>query len=97
MLKVVLRCRTLPFPAALPAAEEGKLTLRAGGSGDLFQAVEPIFQAVAKQYFLMGGPGSGTAMKLVVNTLLGIGMQAIAEAVALARNPDLIAAVCWKC
>jgi 3-hydroxyisobutyrate dehydrogenase/glyoxylate/succinic semialdehyde reductase len=34
----------------------------------------------------MGSTGSGVAMKLVVNTLLGVGMQAIAEAVALGRG-----------
>jgi 3-hydroxyisobutyrate dehydrogenase len=72
-----------------PAAEQGILTLLAGGTQDLFHAAEPIFQAIAKQYFLLGGPGSGTAMKLVVNTLLGIGMQAIAEAVVLGQTVGL--------
>ena len=72
-----------------PAAEAGNLTLLVGGSRELFQAAQPIFQAVAKQYFLLGGPGSGTAMKLVVNTLLGIGMQAIAEAVVLGEKSGL--------
>jgi len=69
-----------------PAAEQGALTLLVGGSAEVFRAAEPIFQAVAKQYFLLGAPGSGTAMKLVVNTLLGIGMQAIAEAVVLGEK-----------
>jgi 3-hydroxyisobutyrate dehydrogenase-like beta-hydroxyacid dehydrogenase len=72
-----------------PAAEQGTLTLLAGGDQDLFRAAEPIFQAIARQYFLLGGPGSGTAMKLVVNTLLGIGMQAIAEAVVLGETVGL--------
>jgi 3-hydroxyisobutyrate dehydrogenase-like beta-hydroxyacid dehydrogenase len=72
-----------------PAAEEGVLTLLAGGNPELFRAAGPIFQAIAKQYFLLGGPGSGTAMKLVVNTLLGIGMQAIAEAVVLGEKAGL--------
>ncbi len=72
-----------------PAAEEGMLTLLAGGNPELFRAAEPIFQAIAKQYFLLGGPGSGTAMKLVVNTLLGVGMQAIAEAVVLGERVGL--------
>jgi 3-hydroxyisobutyrate dehydrogenase-like beta-hydroxyacid dehydrogenase len=72
-----------------PAAEQGILTLLAGGNPELFRAAEPIFQAIAKQYFLLGGPGSGTAMKLVVNTLLGIGMQAIAEAVVLGEKAGL--------
>jgi 3-hydroxyisobutyrate dehydrogenase-like beta-hydroxyacid dehydrogenase len=72
-----------------PAAEQGLLTLLAGGNQELFRAAEPIFQAIAKRYFLLGGSGSGTAMKLVVNTLLGVGMQAIAEAVVLGEKAGL--------
>jgi 3-hydroxyisobutyrate dehydrogenase-like beta-hydroxyacid dehydrogenase len=72
-----------------PAAEQGTLTLLAGGNQDVFLSAEPIFQAIAKQHFLLGGPGSGAAMKLVVNTLLGIGMQAIAEAVVLGETVGL--------
>jgi len=72
-----------------PAAEQGVLTLLAGGNPDLFSAAEPIFKTIAKQYFLLGGPGSGTAMKLVVNTLLGVGMQAIAEATVLGEKIGL--------
>jgi 3-hydroxyisobutyrate dehydrogenase-like beta-hydroxyacid dehydrogenase len=72
-----------------PAAQSGMLTLLIGGDRELFRAAEPIFQAVGRQYFLLGGSGSGTAMKLVVNTLLGIGMQAIAEAVALGEKVGL--------
>jgi 3-hydroxyisobutyrate dehydrogenase-like beta-hydroxyacid dehydrogenase len=72
-----------------PAAEQGTLTLLAGGDEEVFRAAEPIFQVVAKQSFLLGGPGSGTAMKLVVNTLLGVGMQAIAEAVVLGEKAGL--------
>jgi 3-hydroxyisobutyrate dehydrogenase-like beta-hydroxyacid dehydrogenase len=71
------------------AAEQGMLTLLVGGDRELFGAMEPIFQAIAKQYFLLGGSGSGTAMKLVVNTLLGVGMQAIAEAVVLGERIGL--------
>ncbi len=72
-----------------PAVEQGTVTLLAGGDPEVFQAAEPIFQALAKHYFLMGPAGSGTSMKLVVNTLLGIGMQAVAEAVALGESEGL--------
>jgi 3-hydroxyisobutyrate dehydrogenase len=44
---------------------------------------------IAKKYFYLGPSGSGATMKLVVNTLLGIGMQAIAEAVALGEKAGL--------
>ena len=68
-----------------PAAEAGTLTLFGGGERDTFETVIPIFTPIAKQWFYMGTSGSGVAMKLVVNTLLGVGMQAIAEAIALGR------------
>lgn len=66
-----------------PSAESGMLTLLGGGNRQDFDAAEAIFAAIAKQWFYMGPSGSGVAMKLVVNALLGIGMQAVAEAVAL--------------
>jgi 3-hydroxyisobutyrate dehydrogenase-like beta-hydroxyacid dehydrogenase len=69
-----------------PAAETGALTLFGGGERDVFESVTPIFRSIARQWFYMGSAGSGVAMKLVVNTLLGVGMQAIAEAVALGRG-----------
>jgi 3-hydroxyisobutyrate dehydrogenase len=72
-----------------PAAEQGTLTLLTGGNAELFQAAQPIFDAIARQYFHLGPSGAGTTMKLVVNTLLGVGMQAIAEAVVLGEGAGL--------
>ncbi len=72
-----------------PAAESGTLTLFAGGDRRVFEVVEPILPAISKQSFYMGPSGSGLAMKLVVNTLLGVGMQAIAEALALGSGLGL--------
>ena len=65
------------------AAESGALTLFGGGNRADFDDAEPVFAAIANQWFYMGPSGSGEAMKLVVNTLLGLGMQAIAESLAL--------------
>ena len=72
-----------------PTAENGLLTLFGGGSKECFDSAESIFRVVAKNYFHLGPSGSGATMKLVVNTLLGIGMQAIAEAVALGEKAGL--------
>jgi 3-hydroxyisobutyrate dehydrogenase-like beta-hydroxyacid dehydrogenase len=71
------------------SAEAGKLTLFGGGDRKAFEAAQMIFAAIASQWFYMGSNGAGVAMKLVVNTLLGVGMQAIAEAVALGLRLDL--------
>src|SRR6267143_2077226 len=72
-----------------PAAENGLLTLFGGGNKECFDAAEAVFRVIAKKYFYLGPSGSGATMKLVVNTLLGIGMQAIAEAVALGEKAGL--------
>ena len=72
-----------------PTAENGLLTLFGGGDKECFAAANSIFRVIAKKYFYLGPSGSGATMKLVVNTLLGIGMQAIAEAVALGEKAGL--------
>jgi 3-hydroxyisobutyrate dehydrogenase-like beta-hydroxyacid dehydrogenase len=84
-----VKCLDSPVSGSTPSAEEGTLTLFCGGDEELFQAAQPIFSSIASQYFYLGGSGSGTAMKLVANTLLGVGMQAIAESVALGQKEGL--------
>src|SRR6202790_3593585 len=77
------------------SAEAGALTLFGGGDRKVFEAAEAIFAAIAKQWFYMGPSGSGVAMKLVVNALLGVGMQAIAEAAALGSRLALPRDLLW--
>jgi 3-hydroxyisobutyrate dehydrogenase-like beta-hydroxyacid dehydrogenase len=72
-----------------PIAQQGALVLFGGGARGSFDAAELIFRAIARKYFYVGPSGSGATMKLVVNSLLGIGMQAIAEAVALGEKAGL--------
>ena len=79
----------VPISGSTPAAEQGTLTLFGGGDEQIFHNTEPIFRTVAQQYFYLGPSGSGTTMKLVVNTLLGVGMQAIAEAIVLGQKAGL--------
>jgi 3-hydroxyisobutyrate dehydrogenase-like beta-hydroxyacid dehydrogenase len=72
-----------------PAADAGTLFLLVGGDPDLFQAARPIFQSISSHHFLLGPSGAGTTMKLAVNAILGIGMQAIAEATAFGEKAGL--------
>ena len=69
-----------------PSVEAGTVTLLAGGDKDTFEQCIPIFESIAKQWFLIGPGSSGVQMKLVVNLLLGLDMQAIAEAVSLGAH-----------
>jgi 3-hydroxyisobutyrate dehydrogenase-like beta-hydroxyacid dehydrogenase len=79
----------VPVSGSTPAAEHGLLTLLCGGDEASFDSAETIFDAIGKQHFYLGPSGSGATMKLVVNTLLGVGMQAIAEAVAFGEKAGL--------
>jgi 3-hydroxyisobutyrate dehydrogenase-like beta-hydroxyacid dehydrogenase len=74
---------------SVPAAEQGTLTLFGGGAQECFAAAESIFRVIARKYFYLGPNASGATMKLVVNTQLGPGLQAIAEAVALGEKAGL--------
>ena len=69
-----------------PAVEAGTITLLAGGDLKTFEQCAPIYESIAKQWFLIGPGSSGVLMKLVVNLLLGLDMQAIAEAVSLGEH-----------
>jgi 3-hydroxyisobutyrate dehydrogenase len=69
-----------------PAVEAGTITLLAGGEQETFEQSIPIFESIARQWFLIGPGSSGVQMKLVVNLLLGLDMQAIAEAVSLGEH-----------
>jgi 3-hydroxyisobutyrate dehydrogenase-like beta-hydroxyacid dehydrogenase len=79
----------VPVSGSTPAAEQGLLTLLVGGDEESFISAKTIFTAIGRQHFYLGPSGSGATMKLVVNTLLGVGMQAIAEAVALGEKAGL--------
>jgi len=72
-----------------PAVEAGTITLLGGGDPNTFEQCVPLFESIAKQWFLIGPASSGVRMKLVVNLLLGLDMQAIAEAVSLGEHLEI--------
>jgi 3-hydroxyisobutyrate dehydrogenase len=86
---VGMRVLDVAISGSTAAAENGALTLLAGGDADLFQQSTPIFQTIAGKYFHLGTNGCGTTMKLVVNAILGAGMQAIAEGINLGQRAGL--------
>ena len=90
---VGVRLLDLAVSGSAPAVEAGSVTLLAGGDQNTFEQCRPIYESIAKQWFRMGGGASGVQMKLVVNLLLGVGMQAVAEAVSLGEHLQLDKAV----
>jgi 3-hydroxyisobutyrate dehydrogenase len=72
-----------------PQASQGNLVIFVGGEEEIYQRCKPALEQLGKSVFYMGPSGSGTTMKLVVNTLLGLGLQAVAEAISLGEKAGL--------
>jgi 3-hydroxyisobutyrate dehydrogenase len=71
------------------AAEQGTLTIMAGGSPDALERVRPILAPAASRIYHMGSPGSGHAAKLLNNFLNGISLAATAEVMVAAKRAGL--------
>jgi 3-hydroxyisobutyrate dehydrogenase-like beta-hydroxyacid dehydrogenase len=71
---------------SVPQVEQGSLLIFVGGEHETYQQCQPTLDTLGQSSFYMGPSGMGTTMKLVVNTLLGLGMQALAEAIALGEK-----------
>jgi 3-hydroxyisobutyrate dehydrogenase len=75
-------------------AEEGKLVVLASGPDDALDACAPFFDAVAARTLRLGEAGTGTRLKLAVNTWVVVVTEGTAETVALAEalglDPNLV-------
>lgn len=74
-----------PVSGSVAMAEEGRLTIMVGGSGQDLSRVLPVLQCMAQQIIHVGPLGTGAAMKLVVNAVIFGLNQALAEALVLAE------------
>src|SRR6266480_656887 len=74
---------------SVPQVDQGSLVIFVGGEHKTYEQCKSILDVLGQNSFYMGASGMGTTMKLVVNTLLGLGMQALAEAMALGEKAGL--------
>ncbi|MEU9411818.1 NAD(P)-dependent oxidoreductase [Streptomyces sp. NPDC048281] len=65
-------------------ARDGELRLFVGGEEQAFDACRPLLEALGKEVVHLGALGSGMRMKLCLNLLMGIEVQALAEVTELA-------------
>jgi 3-hydroxyisobutyrate dehydrogenase len=78
-----------PVSGTTSIAEQGQLVIFVGGEKIVYESCEPILGVLGRKSFYMGPSGAGVSMKLCVNTLLGVGMQALAEALAFGLKAGL--------
>jgi 3-hydroxyisobutyrate dehydrogenase-like beta-hydroxyacid dehydrogenase len=75
-----------PIARTRQAAQDGTLSVMVGSSPELFAAVEPLIRCFATDVTLCGEVGAGQLTKILNNMVLFETVNALSEAVAVARH-----------
>jgi 3-hydroxyisobutyrate dehydrogenase len=78
-----------PVSGGQAGAENGTLSIMAGGDAEAFALAEPVMAAYAKAIKRIGGPGSGQLCKMVNQIAIAGVVQGLAEATHFARRAGL--------
>ncbi len=70
-------------------AKEGKLTFMVGGDRATLDAVQPVFLAMGERVYHVGPNGAGSAMKVIVNLMIGLTVLTVAETLTLGQKAGL--------
>jgi 3-hydroxyisobutyrate dehydrogenase-like beta-hydroxyacid dehydrogenase len=75
-----------PVTGGTWGAEKGELVFMIGGKAEVLERVKPVLEAVGKRFFLLGPNGAGQTVKLAMNLMLALQVEALSEAVALVTS-----------
>jgi 3-hydroxyisobutyrate dehydrogenase len=78
-----------PVSGGQAGAENGQLTIMAGGDVDAYARVEPVLMAYAKAIRLMGPSGAGQLTKMCNQIAIAGLVQGVAEALHFAKRAGL--------
>jgi len=78
-----IRFLDAPVTGGTWGAEKGELLFMIGGESDTLEAARPVLSAMGKKLFHLGANGAGQTIKLAMNLLLALQVDAFAEALAL--------------
>jgi 3-hydroxyisobutyrate dehydrogenase-like beta-hydroxyacid dehydrogenase len=78
-----------PCTGSTPGATAGTLTFMIGGQREVFDKTKPFLEAMGKQFYYCGGPGSGLEAKLTQNLILSNIMQAFNEGIVLSTKAGI--------
>src|ERR1700738_2250865 len=78
-----------PVTGSAPVAAEAKLLFWVDADASDLERIRPLLLCMGNKIVHTGGNGAGTSMKMVINLLLGTGMAAFAEAMALGEGLGL--------
>jgi 3-hydroxyisobutyrate dehydrogenase-like beta-hydroxyacid dehydrogenase len=78
-----------PVTGGTWGAEKGELVFMVGGDAQVLKDAEPVFSVLGKRWFHLGPNGAGQTIKLAMNLILALQVDALAEAMALVRGAGL--------
>jgi 3-hydroxyisobutyrate dehydrogenase len=84
-----VHCLDAPVSGGQAGAENGKLTVMAGGAQEPFATAEPVIRSYAQTVRLQGPAGSGQLTKMVNQIAIAGVVQGLAEALNFARKAGL--------
>jgi len=78
-----------PVTGGTWGAEKGELVFMVGGEATTLKRLEPVLGALGKRWFHLGPVGAGQTVKLAMNLLLDVQVEAFAEALALVTRAGI--------
>ena len=70
-------------------AKKGELVFMIGGDAETLKEAEPILSVMGKKLFHLGPNGAGQTIKLAMNSILALQVDALAEALALVTRAGI--------
>jgi len=70
-------------------AKKGELVFMVGGDATTLSEIEPVLRVLGKKWFHLGPNGAGQTIKLAMNLILALEVDALAEALALVTAAGL--------
>lgn len=70
-------------------AKKGELVFMVGGDAEALKEAEPILGVMGKKWFHLGPNGAGQTIKLAMNMILALQVDALAEALALTTRAGI--------
>ena len=78
-----------PVTGGTWGAEKGELVFMVGGTAEALERARPVLSVMGTRIFHLGPNGAGQTVKLAMNLLLALEVQAFAEALALVTEAGL--------
>ena len=75
-----------PMSGGEVGAKNAALTIMVGGRPDVFERAKPLFEKMGKNITLVGGAGDGQTAKVANQIIVGLTIEAVAEALTFAKK-----------